>query len=157
MEAWGVKYVSPWAEEDSLYFSVSISRYDWLAGSLIKVAPYTHLASVNAYLNNGAWSEERVYEDGAEKLKVVFSMADDGVFRVALPDGRSAAFALQPLAGALYKEEVISVSKEMEARMIMTPDSAGFPAKISISSLRGQRQGGSVKLDGASLLILFSP
>lgn len=159
MEVWGMQYVSRWQTEDTegKYVTITANRGNWTSLEIVKVQPYAYAVWFTPY-NEGSWNIEKVWKEGGkEKFRLKFVQTGPGVFTATLSDGRQAVFDLMPVAEHFMKEHVTAVPEaEMDRLDVEPAPGAGFPARITITELHGTGAAGHFKLDGASMLFLFS-
>ena len=158
MQAWGMEYVSPYQSEESSYLTFRAPGSEWNYGAVNRVAPYTYVTWVMPSAYNADWNIVQVYkEDGVQKFTLTIAMTMKGLLTISLADGRKAEFDLFPLAEGFFKEKIQDVPEAERGKLILKGDAGGLPAELHVSELHGHLDGGAFKLDGGSMMLLFTP
>lgn len=158
MEAWGMQYVHTWQSGTANeYVTITVGGQYWNDENILKISPYTHVIRLSPAASTQDWKSDRAYrEDAQDKFRVSFTMNIGGQFFMTLPDGRRASFDLQAVAETLHKEKIKNLPEEQRARAILRDSSGGIDVELRPYTLSGRLVDGKLKLESASLLVLFS-
>ena len=160
MEAWGMTYVSRWESQENSYVDFRVAGGDWNYGNVTRVSPYSYIISIMPNAYNTDWisvSPAPKEGGGSDVPEVHFTMTQAGVLTVSLKDQRKAVFDLLPIAEGFRKEKVTEVPEAERGKLVLKSDAGGFAVELRISDLRGHMTGDTFKLDGGSMMVLFTP
>jgi hypothetical protein len=157
MEAWGMAYVQTWQQ------NAEVQRFDvntpagWNGDTLIRVAPWEYLMHFNAYSGSSVVQLTPAGDSAANKLKATITTTATGVVTLALGDGRSVTFPLQPLAEALRRDKLDIGQPAPQERLTLHAENGSLKAELRLNNLRGTIRGDSFQFESAYGMILFTP
>jgi len=160
MRAWGMAYVSRWAQsadEQREIFNLRLDKPE-LYNDIVKVAPYQYDAQVYADLYTGDWHRTPVSRaGGAAPLDITFAATRKGLFTISKPDGTQLTFNLTDIARKFHDAGIVVVPAARTGELSLSAETKGLAARLQITSMDIEVIGDAIEFDHVQATVLLTP